>query len=235
MYAVDLHTHTRFFHGFERAGTAFDPVGYRLLSLAARARGLDGVALTNHDYYTPFTGQGISSIPGIEVSTTEGHILVVGPNPPRRTRPRELTPETVVSMAHERNCAAILPHPFRRSQVRHSDADFDAVELNGKSRRAWDAAREIAADRTLPLVGGSDAHYPFEVGRSYTRVDAESLAPIAVADAIREGRVEPAFSNDPVSGALSHVYDRIHSQKGHHEKLLPVGDRNQADDKRDDS
>ncbi|WP_232686311.1 PHP-associated domain-containing protein [Halobacterium zhouii] len=219
MYAVDLHAHTRFFHGFERAGTAFDPFGYRLLALAARARGLDGVALTNHDYCTPFEGGGVASIPGIEVTTTEGHVLVVGPDPPRRTRPGELTPNAVVSMAHDRDCAVILPHPFRRSKVRHSDADFDAVELNGKSRRAWDAAREVAADRALPLVGGSDAHYPFEVGRSYTRVDAESLAPADVADAIRGGHVEPAFSRDPVSRALSRVYDRLHARKGHHEQF----------------
>lgn len=87
MYRIDLHAHTRFFHGHRRLGDVYDPLGGRLLAGVARARGLDGVATTNHDYYRAFDDEitGVAVLPGIEISTTRGHVLVVGPNP--RARP----------------------------------------------------------------------------------------------------------------------------------------------------
>lgn len=54
MFTVDLHAHTRFFHGFQAEPTPYDPIGARLLALWGRRAGLDGIALTNHDYYRPF-------------------------------------------------------------------------------------------------------------------------------------------------------------------------------------
>ena len=105
MYAVDLHTHTRFFHGRRELGDRFDPVGYRLLAAAARLRGLDGVATTNHDYYTAFPDAlGTTALPGTEITTTRGHLLVVGPDPPAETDPGELTPEAAVEAAESRGC-----------------------------------------------------------------------------------------------------------------------------------
>lgn len=191
MFAVDLHAHTRFFHGFPGRPTPFDPVGAWLLSILARSRGLDGVALTNHDYYTPLsTVDGITAIPGIEVSSSRGHILVIGPDPPVATRVNGLTPAEVVGLAHDRDCVAVIAHPYRRSSVRETAVDFDAVEINGKHPRTREWVERLAAEADLPTVGGSDAHYPVEVGRAYTVINAEDLTPAAVVDAIRAGRVE---------------------------------------------
>jgi predicted metal-dependent phosphoesterase TrpH len=215
---LDLHAHTRFFHGRERAARAFDPVGHRLLVGVARRRGLDGVALTNHDYYRPLgdpTGEeGVLSLPGIEISTTRGHVVVIGPDPPTRTRPGELTPREAVDLAHERGCVAIIAHPFRNSTIRETDVAFDAIELNGKHPRTWPLVREIAEARDLPLVGGSDAHYPVEVGRAYTRIDAEPT-PEAVVEAVRGGRVEPALADGPLARLVQGGYRRVHRYKGH--------------------
>ncbi|WP_138005304.1 PHP-associated domain-containing protein [Halalkalirubrum salinum] len=213
MYTVDLHTHTRFFHPPRGKPTAFDPIGARLLSLCARRQNLDGVALTNHDYYPDVdtTGPQPQFIPGIEVSTTIGHILVVGANPPIRTTPQTHTPEEIVSLAHERGCAAIIAHPFRRSRVRESDADFDAVEINGKHPDNADRVRKLAASLDLPIVAGSDAHYPFEVGRAVTRIQATALTPDAVVDAIRDGNVEPCIRTTPLDAAMRTAYRYIHA------------------------
>jgi len=113
MFDVDLHAHTRFFHQWAGEPTRYDPLGANLLALASRWRGLDGVALTNHDYYTDVGAISTTPlfIPGIEISTTEGHAIVVGPDPPSRTPPGELTPQAVVDLAHGADCAAIIPHP----------------------------------------------------------------------------------------------------------------------------
>lgn len=216
MFAVDLHVHTRFFHGFDRAAPYYDPVGARMAGLAARLRGLDGFATTNHDYYRSLGDPaGLPTLPGIEISTTQGHVLVVGPDPPRETEPGALTPAQAVRRAHERGCVAIIAHPFRNSTVRTTDVDFDAVELNGKTPQTWARAREVAARHDLPLVGGSDAHYPFEVGRAYTTVDAPTLTPETLVDAIRSGNVSVEMAFGPVANTLRHGYKLVHRLKGH--------------------
>lgn len=127
MLSLDLHTHTRFFH-WGTQSTWFDPLGSWLLCLIARHRGLDGVALTNHNYYRSF-GRSFVCIPGVEITTTCGHVLVVGPDPPTSTEPDTLTPEETVSLAHDRGCAAIIAHPYRNSTVREVAESFDAIEV----------------------------------------------------------------------------------------------------------
>jgi hypothetical protein len=223
MFAVDLHTHTRFFHGAPSLGRAYDPVGARLLAMAARLRGLDGVVTTNHDYYREFDlgGESVAVLPGIEVTTTKGHALVVGPDPPERTRPGALTPEQTVDLAHERGCAAIIAHPFRNSTVRDADADFDAVEVNGKGTDPPEWVEELARQRDLPLVGGSDAHWPVEVGRGYTEVAADELTAESVAAAIRDGRVTPRIDRSPSQQVLRKAYKLIHGRKGWLEHPAP--------------
>ena len=244
MYEVDLHAHTRFFHGHERAADYYDPIGVRLLAGAAGLRGLDGVATTNHDYYRAFdfdggrasasrpnsgrpnasgpdsgqpndTGPFAATIPGIEVTTTHGHVLVVGPDPPTRTEPGDLSPEETVELAHDRGCAAIVAHPYRNSTVKEVDADFDAIEINGKHPRTEEWVRKLADRHDLPLVGGSDAHYPVEVGRAYTEIEADELTPESVVSAIRDGRVGPKVHRGPFNRALRTLYRRVHEEKGY--------------------
>lgn len=213
MFAVDLHTHTRFFHGFESRPTRFDPIGADLLARYARWRGLDGVAVTNHDYYTDFDTDTASfrMIPGVEVTTSAGHALVVGPDPPARTEPGELTPQEVVTLAHEAGCAAIIAHPYRRSSIHEREACFDAVEINGKHPQEIERVRNLAGRLGLPVVGGSDAHFPFEVGRTYTTFEeTDRLTPESVADAIRDGRVEPHIRNSYPNRLVRTWYRFVH-------------------------
>lgn len=215
MFDVDLHAHSRFFHSSPGRPTAYDPVGAELLSLASRWRGMDAVALTNHDYHEPLGASGARPqfLPGIEVTTTDGHLLVVGPDPPSRTEPGALTPREVVSRAHDADCAVVLPHPFRHGSVRYSGAAFDAVEVNGKHPRRAARVRDLAADLGVPVVAGSDAHFPFEAARAYTRVDADELTPSAVVDAVRDGRVEPRVRSGRSHRLVRRVYERIHRAK----------------------
>jgi len=214
VYDVDLHTHTRFFHGFTGKTTPYDPVGVRLLAAVAGWRGLDGIATTNHDYGRDFSiAGGTVTIPGIEVTTTGGHMLIVGPDPPRMTEPSRLTPHQAVEVAHDRNCAAIVAHPYRNSTIRETDADFDAVEVNGKGID-HERVADLAGRLNLPLVGGSDAHYPVEVGRAFTRVDADELTPESVVEAIRDGRVAAYISESRTDQVLRSIYTVIHTRKG---------------------
>lgn len=215
VYDCDLHTHSRFFHQSPEVAAVYDPFGMRLSLEVARRRGLDGLAVTNHDFFRPETLVDSACLPGIEISTTKGHLLVVGPDPPTRTRPGELSPEAAVELAHAHDCAAIIAHPFRNSTLIDCEADFDAVEVNGKHPEHRRRIEAIARERDIPVVGGSDAHFPFEVGRVFTRLDIDRLTPSAVVAAIRDGRVEPRFRDDPITRGLRAVYTRIHRAKGH--------------------
>jgi predicted metal-dependent phosphoesterase TrpH len=212
MFTVDLHTHTRFFHGFEGEPTRFDPIGANLSALYGQWRGLDGLALTNHDYYADFEviPERLQFIPGVEITTTQGHALVVGPDPPTRTAPGELTPQEVVTLAHNAGCAAIIAHPYRRSSIRKSGADFDAVEINGKHPGNIDQIQKLADSLDLPIVGGSDAHFPFEVGRVFTTIDADVLTPESVVAAIRAEQVEPYVRDDFLNRTIQTGYRYVH-------------------------
>ena len=192
MYRIDLHTHSRFFHWFEGRPTAFDKFGFRLNVAVARTRGLDGIAVTNHDYYTNIdvdTGD-MSIIPGIEISTTEGHLLVVGPDPPEQTLSGAMSPEEAASLARNRGCAVVMAHPFRSGTVKDSGVAVDAIEVNGKHPNTAPMIEVLAGDRNLPLVGGSDAHYPIEIGRVITTIEADELTPESVVEAIQAGRTD---------------------------------------------
>lgn len=214
MLSVDLHTHTRFFHTRPGAPTAFDPVGARLLARFAHVRGLDAVAVTNHDYRYDIVAPDITFLSGIEISTSRGHVTVIGPDAPMRTSPGELSPTAAVELAHDHDCVAILAHPFRGSTARRSAAEFDAVECNGKHPDTHRKARALAARRGLPVVGGSDAHFPFEVGRGYTEVDAETATGRAVTEAVRDGRVEANTDPSRTDRALARIYRAIHRFRG---------------------
>jgi len=227
VFDVDLHAHTRFFHWAEGRPTPLDPVGARALAAVSRWRGLDGIALTNHDYYSAFSAGGETPVflPGIEVSTTRGHALVVGPDPPAYTEPGALTPQEVVSMAHNAGCAAIVPHPYRRGTVLEAEAAFDAVEINGKHPSSAAQVRRLAADLDVPIVAGSDAHFPFEAGRAYTRVDADELTPEAVVDAIRDGRVAAKVARGTSQRLLRRAYHYVHRarRRARNDSVLPSG------------
>jgi predicted metal-dependent phosphoesterase TrpH len=118
-------------------------------------------------------------------------------------------------MAHERDCAAILAHPYRNSSIRENPVPVDAVEVNGKHPRTAREVRSLAEEWELPVVGGSDAHFPFEVGRAVTRIDADALTPESVVAAIRDGRVESEVHEGSFHRALRRGYRYLHRFKRH--------------------
>lgn len=214
MQTVDLHTHTRFFHSNPGEPTWYDPLGARLLQAAAHRRGLDGVALTNHDYFRHYGGsESVAAIPGIEVTTTSGDVLVIGPDPPTHTEPGDLTPGEAADLARDRGCATVLAHPYRNSTVSESNAALDAVEVNGKHPKHRARVERLAERLDLPLVGGSDAHFPVEVGRAYTAIDADTLSPTSVVEAIRDGRVSPRVDDRLSNRVVQRAYEIVHQVK----------------------
>lgn len=180
---VDLHCHT---HRSSDCATS-----YRALTGAARQRGLDVLAITDHNRIegalelaesTPFR-----FIVGEEIATTEGEIIglfLTAFIPPR------LSPEETIDEIKRQGGVVYVPHPFdrvRRSVIRPAALErvaglIDAVEvLNARIHVAEQnaAAVRFADERGLLKGAGSDAHTAYEVGRAGVEIadfdDAESF------------------------------------------------------------
>jgi len=183
---IDLHTHS-FFSG-DGVSTPEE------LIAAARAKGLHGLALTDHNTcegmeYMLRKGlmredglpvDGFLAIPGVEVSTSDGHILCVGVTLPNmKGRPAA----EVCKAIHERGGLAIAPHPYDYLRSAIGEAvlktlPVDAVEVYNAAttfqycNRKAHAYAEAAG---LPMTSGSDAHHERSIGTAYTILETEEL------------------------------------------------------------
>lgn len=146
---------------------------------AAVDAGLDGIAITNHDTLTGYdevadlAPTDLTVIPGVEVTTTQGHLLALYVN----DEPPQADPVPVIEHVHEQDGIAILSHPFDQFRE-YYDTDLKAIASRVDAVEAQNSrcllprfnrrAREYATQHGLAVTGGSDAHFPMEVGRSTT-------------------------------------------------------------------
>ena len=112
-------------------------------------------------------------IPGVEISTAEGDLLVLGA---KETPARPWTVEAVVDFARDNDCVSVVAHPYREYGMGDLAMNYkvDAIEvLNGESsQQANKRAHDLARSMSLPGLAGSDAHQPSEVCGVYTEVQA---------------------------------------------------------------
>jgi len=174
----------------------------------AEAEGLDVIAITDHDSVDGAKRalaipSRVLVIPGIEVSTKQGHLLVLGVT---EIIPPGLDVVATVNIAHRLGALAILPHPYhvwRHGVARRKKLGMqvvDAVEVFNSRYIVGSANRKaerIAKRLGKPCVGGSDAHNAKFVGFGRTYVDAEKNVP-AILAAIRGGRVSCGGRKTPL-------------------------------------
>lgn len=186
---LDLHVHSTFSDGRD---------GVEDILEAAVEAGLDGIAITDHDTlegsfeaesFVRERGLNLLVIPGVEVSTSDGHLLALGI---RDLPPAGRSPEETIDFVRARGGISIVSHPyhpFRHAMYRIPACD--AVEVfNSKYifGLANILARREAARLGLPMVAGSDAHSARSVGLGVTIVSVGEE--VDVMGAIRRGRVE---------------------------------------------
>ena len=162
-----------------------------------RKKGLDGVAVTEHDRLNPLSfDDGTIILPGLEVSSADGHVIGLGIT---KIIPPRLSADETVRLIQSQGGVAIIPHPYDPvcECIKISDLATkpDAVEtLNGDALSftisKW-LARRDSKRHHLPAVGGSDSHIPQTIGDCYTVIDSTSRSVSDILSAIRNGKVHP--------------------------------------------
>ena len=183
---IDLHAHT-----YPKSDVSF--VSADELADAARQHGLDGICLTEHDDFWPMDAardltrrHGILVLPGAEINTDAGHVLVFGLH---RYKFGMHKPGFLREEADRHGAALIAAHPYRRRFLADPGEDpavrsemlnralddqmlrlFDAVEShNGRGKETENLfSEDLRQGLCLPGTGGSDTHYLGQMGTAAT-------------------------------------------------------------------
>jgi predicted metal-dependent phosphoesterase TrpH len=171
---------------------------------AARRRGLDGVAVTDHNTTAGVpevraAAEELLVVPAEEVDTLDGQVIgLFIEESIQPGMPLAATAEAI----QDQGGVVFAPHPFDtlREGIGSDDsaaadqyaAVLDAVEvLNSRCIRSTynNRARAFAERHSLPGLGGSDAHFAREVGTAFTDVDTNQQTVGAVREALLAGNV----------------------------------------------
>jgi predicted metal-dependent phosphoesterase TrpH len=194
----DLHTHTRRY-SHDAASDPFD------LVLAARARGLDGIVITEHDTLWPeieldelrASAPGLVVLGGVEITGLGGDVLCYGVtdlSPLCRGTP---WPELCREVQRQGG-VAVAAHPNRWGQpfekiVREQSPELDGIEVmsnNMDPELRAQALELLVKFPHLAQLGNSDSHDPATVGCCYTEFDAEirTMRDLVAAIQARKGK-----------------------------------------------
>lgn len=198
LHAFDLHLHTHF--SADACGSPEEMIG------AAKQRGLSGIAVTDHntsDAVTHLAERGLIRedglavdgflvVPGVEVSTADGHLLCLGATLPDM---KGLPAVEVAGVARERGGICIAPHPFDMFRAGIREEILDRLELSAVEtfnaavtlRGFNDRAAAYAARRGLAATAASDAHHASATGICSTSYDLPELSLAALLEAVPRG------------------------------------------------
>jgi predicted metal-dependent phosphoesterase TrpH len=216
---IDLHCHS-FFSG--------DGVSSpEQLIEAARAKGLDGFAITDHNtcdavkylmdrgYMRP-DGLPVDNfliVPGVEVTTAEGHLLCIGAVLPNlKGRPAF----EVCNLIHEAGGVAIPPHPYDifRAGIRENilkTLQIDGIEVFNAAttlKRYNRMAYDYALDHNLPMTASSDAHHYAAIGTAYTILETDDFSVAGVlAQVVKENRLSEKYLS--IGGTIRKAWNNL--------------------------
>lgn len=166
---ADLHVHT--FHSKDNHQTLQE------IFHAAKKKGLGAIAITDHNTTVGAAAAMKSApdwlvvLPGIEITSEDGHILALNV---QKEIPKGLSARKTIESVHAVGGIAVAAHPYRKwsglkeSVIRNNA--FDAIEaINGRNtRKSNRRTLNLAVELQLPMIAGSDAHKPKNIGAAIT-------------------------------------------------------------------
>ncbi len=191
-WKVDLHAHTIYSRDCLTRPEA--------LIERARARGLDKIAITEHNNLTgALVCKALAPelvIVGEEIKTTHGELIAYFV---REEVPKGLSPEETIRRLRDQGAVISVPHPLDslrssamgRENVLAIMEQVDALEVrNARCVRARDNldAAELARAHGKLVTAGSDAHTLAEVGRCYVTMPIFEDTPESFLAALRHAQ-----------------------------------------------
>lgn len=196
MIRVDLHVHTTF--------SGDSSISPKLLVDQLHNHSLiKAVAITDHNTMKGYTRvkdlassyEDLTIIPGVEISTEDGDLIVLGVNESPKT-PMSL--DSAVDFAKTNRGVIVIPHPYRSMGIGDLGLEIDAHAIEVLNPTATKKENKLASNlagmKNLPGVAGSDAHSPMELWTAFTEVDAQQSVD-ALLESIRKGLVKPINNN----------------------------------------
>lgn len=198
---ADIHMHTNASDGFNTVEAVLDHI--------AKLGTLDVIAITDHDVsdsslwaYNHRDQYPFEIIPGLEVSSADGHILALWVTQPIE---KGMSLADTVAAIHKQGGMAILAHPFEvvvcteapfrylRNPEIVREAGVDAIEIHNSGAFTPGnniLARRLAKQMNLPTVGNSDGHSLGAIGRGSTYFKGKTADDFRAAVISGETKVE---------------------------------------------
>jgi len=206
---IDLHTHS-----YPNSDDSFMSVDE--LIEGSKSLGLDGICLTDHDVF--WTGEQVSDlsskhdflvIPGCEINTEAGHVLVFGLTQYQFGMHR---PEFLQASVDKAEGVMIAAHPYRRRFLEEpaerpgvreemlerarSDEFFQMCQgieaLNGRGLAIQNEfSLELGRLLSSNMTAGSDAHKVEQIGTVATEFNGQVSCLKDLIRELREGRYRP--------------------------------------------
>lgn len=171
---IDMHVHTRF--------SRDSSMRVEDLVESATKKGLDGVAITDHDTMEGFReieglDHGLEIIPGMEITTERGELLGLFLEEEVDSKDAE----KVVKEVKEQGGLVVVPHPFDPFRSFNGWQQLDGINgievFNSRNLTSCmnKKAKNYIQGKDLIKTAGSDAHSPWEIAKAYVEVDAKDL------------------------------------------------------------
>ncbi|BCU68461.1 phosphoesterase [Sulfolobales archaeon HS-7] len=184
MFNADFHVHTYFSDG---KNSPEEMISY------AKRIGIDVIAITDHDTFDGAKRVLKDAIPGIEITTQYGHVVVLCIKP---VQLKTVLPELIDSV-EENNCVAFPSHPFDPLRSGIGDLVFEyrfhAIEVyNAKAPRSSNKKALAAAKKLgLPGLANSDSHVKYAIGAGRNVIDINEFDVEEILEFIRKGKTIP--------------------------------------------
>ncbi len=211
---IDLHVHTKEFSSCSK-------VSFAEIIEAAKAKGLAGICITDHDNYgakdliAKHQEDNFTIILGIEVLTNQGDILVFGAyDIPEDT----IDAAELVSLVNDQGGVTIAAHPYRANNRGVGDhinslPGLTGVEiLNGNTVKENNLrALAAAQNNDKVLIAASDAHLASQVGKYATKFSTKIENVDDLVNAIKCNYVTPMVycQTDNKFYKMEEVYEKV--------------------------
>lgn len=178
MLKIDLHIHSKYSE--DASGSPKE-----IMNLLKK-KGLNGMAITDHNTIKgslealKLKPKDFAIIPGLEISTNDGHILALGIE---ENVDRGRSVEETIDQILDKGGIPVVPHLFRKmSGIKREKLELiyqkiPAMEVfNGCSLPKTNIkTAKVAKEFNLGGIGGSDAHNPLYAGYGYTTVNSDTI------------------------------------------------------------